>query len=94
MVMRKYNLHGRRADVMAPLNKAEQKHLEALWDSSRRAYELSRRRENCVGWIEYHDHLAGVFRGHSERHARERERYQSILAEMHTTTKGGDYAEA
>jgi hypothetical protein len=68
----------------------EQRPVEELWDSSRRVYELSRLRDNCVEWIEYHDHLAGVFRGHSNRHERESHRYQSILAEMHTTTREGE----
>jgi hypothetical protein len=61
--------------------KAEQARVEALWESSARAYGHARRREVCVEWIQHHQHLCGVFRSHADDHAREQERYQRILAE-------------
>ena len=66
--------------MMVP-SREEQRLVEELWDVSRRAYGEARRREICVEWIAYHDRLARGFRDHSERHARERDRYQALLTE-------------
>lgn len=70
---------------MAP-SREEQRLVEDLWDASSRAYGEARRREICVEWITYHDRLSRGFHDHSERHARERDRYQRILADTFTTT--------
>jgi hypothetical protein len=61
-------------------SKAEQARLEEMWRESQRAYGEALRRQNCVEWISYHDRLSRGFRDHSERHERERDRYQRVLA--------------
>jgi hypothetical protein len=61
--------------------KAEQERIEVLWGASARAYGQARRREVCVEWVRYHEHLGDVFRSHAERHEREQERYQRLLTE-------------
>jgi hypothetical protein len=60
----------------------EQRRIEHAWEDSRRAYELARRREIVVEYVQYHEQLAGVFRGHAASHEREQKRYQSILTEQ------------
>jgi hypothetical protein len=74
--------------VRAP-SRREQGSLEQLWEASRCTYEQNRRRENCVAWIQHHDRLSRGYRDHSERHARERDRYQALFMCNHTT-KGGN----
>jgi hypothetical protein len=76
---------------MAPPSNAEQERLETLWRTSARAYEEARRREICTEWIQHHERLAGVFHDHAARHERAQERYERLLADMHTTTEGGSW---
>jgi len=68
----------------------EQRRVEELWVSSARAYGEARRREICALWVAHHTRLAGVFHGYGNRHARERDRYQRLLADMHTATREGE----
>jgi hypothetical protein len=62
--------------------------LEELWRLQDRLVEQRRRRENCALRIAYHERLAGVFRGQSERHERERNRYQRVLLDLYTIGGG------
>ena len=77
---RSMQLHGRSADVIAP-SREEQDRYEGLWATSEWTYDADRRREVCTLWIDYHEHLAGVFRSHVAHHESEQERYQRMLAE-------------
>ena len=67
---------------------AEQRRFEAAWEASWLSYEQARRRQIVVEWMHHHERLAGVFHGHGDRHERERDHYQRLLADMHTTTEG------
>jgi hypothetical protein len=73
---------------MAPPNKAEQKHLEALWAASARAYGDARRRQNAAEWAAHHERLAGAFREGAARHEREQERYHQILQDICAIKRG------
>jgi hypothetical protein len=80
--------------LMAPPSRAEQNRIEALWQATDRAYGEALRRQNCVAWTQHHARLARAFHDHAARHEEEQAHYEALLAEMHTTTKGGSYAEA
>jgi hypothetical protein len=62
--------------------------LEDLWALQDRLAEQRRRRENCALRIAYHERLGGVFRDQSERHERERDRYQRVLQDLYTIEGG------
>ncbi|HVF02131.1 MAG TPA: hypothetical protein VNA27_12475 [Rubrobacteraceae bacterium] len=54
---------------MAP-GSEEERMVETLWAASERVHEEDRRREVCNLWIDYHEHLCGVFRSHANHHER------------------------
>jgi hypothetical protein len=69
-----------------PDRRAEENALAELWAASERLYGEALRRRNCSLWIEHHARLARGFSAHADHHTREKEKYEALLKEMHTTT--------
>jgi hypothetical protein len=56
--------------------------LEILWKASDLRWAEQRRRENCEGWISFHQHLVGVYSSQVAHHEREVARFEKLRDAM------------
>ncbi len=74
--------------MSAVVRETEHRRVEELFAESRLAYDLARRRQLALDWIDYYGRLAITFDGIRARHEAEQARYREILTDMHSTEGG------